>query len=242
MAVVILEPISATLHPAAGKAQFWQRDQGAMLVMKAKMPHHAGIWLQNDERSFAGDITLSIRAAPPEAIEAILKLSEGLDEPLETGDVVGSMRFSGARKATGERIGHPAEITFEAFVPAKYMSSIVGLAKGGRFPMKVWLDVRGLGYRDFSRRRDASFLWPQHTERPELPITDVSFEFPHHRQTDFQLVHAEPDGKDGATPDKPSPRALNLLEPFWIRVSVRFFWLIWIVLAVVIGLGFWILH
>jgi hypothetical protein len=242
MAVVILEPISATLHPAAGKTQFWQRDHGAVLVMKAKMPHHAGIWLQNDEKTFAGDVTLTIRVAPPEAIEALLKLSEGLDEPLESGDVVGSMRFSAARKATSGAVGQPAEILFEAFVPAKYMGTILGLARGGRFPMKVWLDVKGLGYREFSRRRDASFLWPQHIERPELPITDVSFEFPHHRQTDFQLVHAEPENQGEVAADKPSPRAMNLLEPLWIRVSVRFFWLIWIVLAVVVGLGFWILH
>lgn len=213
-----------------------------MLVMKAKMPHHAGIWLQSDEKSFAGDITLIIRAASLEAIEAILKLSEGLDDHIESGDVVGSVRYTAARKATDEKVGQPAEIAFEAFVPAKYMGSIVGLAKGGRFPMKVWLDVRGLGYREFSRRRDASFLWPRHTERPELPITDVSFEFPHHRQTDFQLIHAEADAKEGGVADKPSAQTMNLLEPFWIRVSVRFFWLIWVLLAVIVGLGFWILN
>jgi hypothetical protein len=242
MAVVILEPISATLFPAAGNTQFWRRDQGAALVMNVRMPHHAGIWLQTDEKSFAGDITLSIRAAPPEAIEAILKLSEGLDDHLEKSDVVGSVRYSPARKATEEKVGQPAEIAFEAFVPAKFMGSIIGFAKGGRFPKTVWLDVKGLGYREFSRRRDASFLWPQHIERSMLPITDVSFEFPHHRQTDFQLVHAEPDGKGGVPADKPSPRTLNLLEPFWIRLSVRFFWLIWLLLAVAVGLGFWILH
>ena len=173
-------------------------------------------------------------------IEALFELTHAAEDSLDKSDVVGSMRYSAARKSTEERVGQKAAIAFEAFVPAKFMASILRLARSGRFPKKVWLDVKGLGYRDAPRRRDATLLWPRQTERSVLPITDVSFEIPHHRQTEFSLVHSEPDPEDPDAASKASARALQLLEPIFVRISIRLFWVVWLLLAVVVGLAFWI--
>jgi hypothetical protein len=235
---VILEPNSATLVAPGGRAPFWRRDQGSTLVMDVGLPHHAGIWLGDEERSFAGEVTLSIRAAASEHIDIILKHAEGRDYAPVKEDVAGSARFTAAKKASEDGPARKASITFEAFVPAKFMGSIVGMARKGRFPRKVWVDVRGLGYRTAARQKDSRLSWPEPDRQPVLPITDVSFEFPLHPQRDFQLIHAEGDHTDAETAEKAaSAQAMRRVEPFLFRVSAPLFWVVWISVALVVGLA-----
>lgn len=203
------------------------------------MPHQAGIWLEADDRSFSGDMTLSIRAESTEAVQATLKLANETDDTLSTGDVVGSMRYSPPHSATEEGGRRAAAISFEAMVPANIMGSILRHARSGRPPQKVWLDIRGLGYRDGPRRKSPPLSWPAHEERPALPITDMSLEFPHRRQTEFKLVHAEAHSEDPTASEKARARALNRLDPVWIRLAVRVGWVVWILLAVIVAWQFW---
>ncbi|HEX4862393.1 MAG TPA: hypothetical protein VFV07_14245 [Rhizomicrobium sp.] len=207
--------------------------------MSVRMPHQAGIWLEADDKAFVGDMSLSIRAETAEAVQAILKIASTTDASLEKGDVVGSMCHSAARKASDEGLPQRAMISFEVLVPAKFMGSILRHTRGGRPPQKVWLDVKGLGYRETPRRKSAPLSWPRHVDQLALPITDMSLEFSHRRQTDFSLMHAEPDSEDPKVAKKASARALQRLEPLWVQLSVRIVWVVWLVVVVVVGLALW---
>lgn len=240
MAVIILEPRSATLVAGSAEAPFWRRGKGSILVMSVRLPHQAGIWLEGDERAFAGDLILSVRAESTEAVEAFLAIANETDQSLEKGDVVGSVRYSPAVKASGDGGGaRRAGISFEVLVPAQFMASILRHTKNGRPPQKIWLDVKGLGYRNTARGKSAPLLWPGHEERPALPITDISLEFSHRRQTDFSLTHSEPNSDDPKVAKKATARALHRLEPLWVQLSVRMVWVVWLMVAVIVGLALW---
>ncbi len=242
MAVVILEPRSATLVSSSTPTPWWRSDEQSILVMDVRMPHHAGIWLETDEKSFVGDITLSIQAGTIEAVQAILDLVEETDDSLGTADVVGSMRYSAARKSSGLEVGQKAAISLEAFVPPKHMANLLRHVRHGRFPRKIWLDVRGLRYRGAARRKSASLSWPRHSEQPVLLITNVSLEFPHRRQTEFSLVRAASDNDDADASSKASARAIDRLDPLFFRISGPLAWAVWGLLAVIVGAAFWIVR
>lgn len=237
MAVVILEPMSARLAASVGRSPFWRRDQGAVLVMTVRLPHHAGIWLESEEKNFTGDVTLSLCAATMEHLEAIAKLVDD-GGALGIDDVVGSMRYTPARRATGEQSAQKAAFEFEAFVPAKFMGDIVRLARRSRFPRKIWLDVRGLGYRSGQRVRDARLSWPQKIDQPALPITDVSFEFPHHPHRDISLFHGDREESEAETASREAAHSVRRLEPVLIRISARLIWVIWFLVVIVVGMAF----
>lgn len=149
------------------------------------------------------------------------------------------MRYSPARKASEDGGARRAGISFEVLVPARFMASILRHTRSGRPPRKVWLDVKGLGYRDVARRKSAPLAWPRHDEQPALPITDMSLEFSHRRQTDFSLTHSEPNSNDPKAAKRASARALQTLEPLWVQLSVRLVWVVWLLVAAIVGLAVW---
>jgi hypothetical protein len=239
MAVVILEPTSATLVAGPGQSPIWRPAKGSTLVMSVRMPHQAGIWLESDEKSFDGDLKLLIRAETPEAVQSVLQIAQETDQTLKKGEVVGNMRYSAAQRASDERGAQKAEIAFEVLVPVKYMGSILRHTRGGRPPQKVWLDVKGLGHRQTPRGRSAPLSWPGHMDQPALPITDMSLEFSHRRETEFSLVHFQPETNDPLAERKASARALHRLEPIWVQLSIRMVWVVWLLVVAVVGLALW---
>lgn len=242
MAIVTLESKSATLIPGSGKGSSWRGD-GSSLIIKVELARRASIWMESEKKAFAGDMSLAIREASTEDIQGIVEITRDVEGLTDEAGVVGGMSYSAPRQSEEIRSGPRAAILFEVFVPAKDMASMVKLSKSGRYPRKAWVDVRGLGYRTASRDAGAQLLWRMNPERWMLPIVHVSFEVPLHPQHEFTLGYAEPEHVAAQTAQKRSAQRLErMVEPLFVRVSAGLWWAVWVLLALVVGIGFWILH
>jgi hypothetical protein len=242
LAIVTLESKSATLVPGAGKSSS-RRGDGSSLIMKVELSRRASIWLEADKKAFSGDMSLAIREASTEDINGVVDITKGVEGLTDDTDVAGGMSYSASRRTDGAGSGQRPAILFEVFVPAKDMASMVKLSKSGRYPRKAWVDVRGLGYRTARRDAGAQLLWRRHEDQWMLPIVHVSFEMPLHPQHEFTLGYAEPEHAAAQADHRRSAQRIErLLEPIFVRISARLWWAVWILVAVALGVAFWVLR
>lgn len=219
------------------------RGDGSSLIIKVELARRASIWMESEKGAFAGDMSLAIREASTEDIQGIIEITRGVEGLTDEADVAGGMSYSAPRPTEDGRSGPRSAILFEVFIPAKDMASMVKLSKSGRYPRKAWVDVRGLGYRSARRDAGAQLLWRTQQDLWMLPIVHVSFEVPLHPQHEFTLGYAEPEHVAAQTAQKRSAQRLErLIEPIFVRISARLWWVAWLLLALVVGVAFWVLR